>query len=249
MNENEQKGERIAKVLARAGVASRRGVERMIADGRVSVDGVVLDTPAFLVTPENILSVDGKQIGGPDETRLWLYHKPVDLLVSHGDPDGRPTVFDVLPDEMPRVISVGRLDLASEGLLLLTNNGALSQFLEQPATGWTRHYRVRGYGVPSEKRMELIRQGATVEGIHYAPVAIEREPGGRTNHWYTLALKEGKNREVRRLMEYADVKVNRLLRTSYGPFQLGSLEPNTLREVSKEVLKQQLGTHAEQFGL
>jgi 23S rRNA pseudouridine2605 synthase len=249
MNENLEKPARIAKVLARAGVASRREVERMIADGRISVDGVVLDTPAFLVTSEHQIAVDGNIVGGPEKTRLWLYHKPVDLLVSHGDPDGRPTVFEVLPDEMPRVISVGRLDLSSEGLLLLTNNGALAQFLEHPSTGWTRHYRVRGYGVPYERKMKDIREGVTVEGVHYAPVAIEEEEGGRTNRWYTLALKEGKNREVRRLMEYAGVKVNRLLRTSYGPFQLGSLPVNTLREVSTDVLKQQLGVNAEEFGL
>ena len=243
------KGERIAKMLARAGVASRRGVERMIAEGRVSVNGTVLDTPAFLVDGSEEIRVDGDVIGEAEETRLWIYHKPVDLIVSHDDPEGRPTVFEVLPKELPRVISVGRLDLASEGLLLLTNNGALAQFLEHPSTGWTRHYRVRGYGVPSERKLEQIRNGVTIDGIRYAPVAIQQEEGGRTNKWYSLSLKEGKNREVRRLLEYAEVKVNRLLRTSYGPFQLGALEPNTLKEVPRDVLKQQLGRHAARFGL
>lgn len=241
------KGERIAKVMARAGLASRRGAERMIADGRVKVDGVQLDTPAFLVTPDNVIVVDGTTIGAPDRTRMWLYNKPVGLIVSHGDPEGRPTVFDAMPRDMPRVISVGRLDLASEGLLLLTNNGALAQFLEHPSTGWTRHYRVRGYGVPSERKLEQIRKGATVDGIRYAPAVIEDEQGGRTNRWYTIAIKEGKNREIRRLMNFADVQVSRLLRTSFGPFQLGSLQEGELKEIPKKVLMEQLGTNAEKF--
>jgi 23S rRNA pseudouridine2605 synthase len=249
MTDNAQKGERIAKVLARAGLASRRGAERMIADGRVEVDGEQLDTPAFLVTTANVIAVDGTVIGTPDRTRMWLYNKPVGLIVSHDDPEGRPTVFESLPRDMPRVISVGRLDLASEGLLLLTNNGALAQFLEHPSTGWTRHYRVRGYGVPSERKLAQIRMGATVDGIRYAPATIEEEQGGRTNRWYAIGIKEGKNREIRRLMTFADVQVSRLLRTSFGPFQLGSLPEGELKEIPTQNLKEQLGTNASKFDI
>ena len=246
----DRKGERIAKALARAGVASRRGVERMIADGRVSVNGSVLGTPAFLVDGSEEIRVDGNVVGAAEETRLWMYHKPVDLIVSHHDPEGRPTVFEVLPEELPRVISVGRLDLASEGLLLLTNNGALAQHLEHPKTGWSRHYRVRAHGVPDDRKLDQIRKGVTVDGIRYAPVQLDIEEGaGRSNRWYSLTLKEGKNREIRKLMEFAGVRVNRLLRTSYGPFQLGKLQPNTLKEVPRQVLRQQLGGKAAEFGL
>jgi len=246
----DRKSERIAKVLARAGVASRRGVERMIEEGRIAVDGKVLDTPATLVTTTSGITVDGQPVDEAEPTRVWLYHKPVGLIVSHGDPQGRETVFDVLPKDMPRVISVGRLDINSEGLLLLTNHGGLAQYLEKPSTGWKRHYRVRGHGRPDSKRMEQIRKGATVDGIRYGAVDLEEEESaGRSNRWYALVLREGKNREVRRLMEFAGVQVNRLLRTSFGPFQLGKLPAGAVREVPRAMLRQQLGKKAAEFGL
>ena len=244
-----RKGERIAKALARAGVASRRGVERLIGDGRVKVNGKTLETPAFLVDGSERIEVDGKVVSAAEETKLWLYHKPAGLVVSHQDPEGRPTVFEALPKDMGRVISVGRLDLASEGLLLLTNNGELARHLERPDTGWVRHYRVRVHGAINEKKLEQVRKGVTIEGVRYAPAKVELEGGGRTNRWLDIAIREGKNREIRKLMTFAGVQVNRLLRTSFGPFQLGSLKRGEVKHVTKPVLRQQLGKRAGEFGL
>lgn len=249
MKAADQNGERIAKVLARAGVASRRGAERLIKEGRVKIDGQLLEGPAHNVTPGNIIEVDGKTINKPAPTALWLYHKPPGLIVSHDDPQGRPTVFRSLPDSMPRVSSVGRLDIASEGLLLLTNNGALAGFLEHPSTGWARHYRVRAYGVPDEEKLDRMREGVTVDGVRYAPTEIILERGKGKNSWFNMTLQEGKNREVRVLLAYAGVQVNRLIRLSYGPFHLGKLAAGAVVPVETDILRQHLGNDATNFSL
>ncbi|PKU26050.1 pseudouridine synthase [Telmatospirillum siberiense] len=235
------KGERIAKRLARAGLCSRRDAERWIADGRVSVDGQKLTSPAVTVTESSIIIVDGKPLPEAERTRLWRYHKPTGLVTSHKDPQGRPTVFDRLPEGIPRVISVGRLDLNSEGLLLLTNDGELARRLELPTTGWVRRYRVRVHGTPDLKQLAELERGVTVEGVAYGPIKalLDRQQG--SNAWLTVSLKEGKNREIRKVMEHLGWTVSRLIRIAYGPFQLGLLEPGMADEVPSRVLKEQLG--------
>ncbi|WP_394694005.1 pseudouridine synthase [Hyphobacterium sp.] len=239
--DQQHSGERIAKVLARAGVASRRGAEQLILDGRVTVNGKTLKSPALNVTAKDRVSVDGKDIGEPEKTRLWRYHKPTGLVTSHKDPEGRDTVFQKLPKELGRVISIGRLDLNSEGLLLLTNNGELSRALELPSTGWARRYRVRAFGRVTETELEKLRKGITAEGVKYGPieVEIEREQGG--NKWLNVSLREGKNREIRKALAAVGMTVNRLIRISYGPFQLGNLQPGEVKPVPERVLQDQCG--------
>jgi len=234
-------GERIAKRLARAGVCSRREAERLIAAGRVAVDGRVLTTPAVVVGAEARVTVDGRPIPAPERTRLWRYHKPAGLVCTRSDPQGRPTVFERLPADLPRVIAVGRLDLASEGLLLLTNDGALARRFELPATGWARRYRVRVFGRPDEAALSRLRQGITVEGIAYGPIEATLDRIQGANAWLTVSLREGKNREVRRVLEHLGLKANRLVRIAYGPFQLGRLPRGALAEVPPRVLAEQLG--------
>ena len=236
-------GERIAKVIARAGICSRRDAERLIADGRVEVDGKTLTSPATNVLPTNQIRVDGTPLPVKQPVRLWRYHKPAGLVTSHKDPQGRPTVFDALPDTLPRVVSVGRLDLNTEGLLLLTNDGGLARTLELPDTGWVRRYRVRVFGHVSQEELDKLKDGITVDGIHYGQIdaKLDRQQGG--NAWITIALREGKNREVRRVMEALGLKANRLIRLSYGPFQLGNLKSGTVDEVNQSVMKAQLGRH------
>lgn len=238
---NEKAGERIAKRLARAGLCSRRDAERWIAAGRIAVNGAVLNTPACVVTEADSITVDGQPLGGPEKRRLWLYHKPRGLMTTHRDPQGRPTVFDSLPKEMPRVISVGRLDLNSEGLLLLTNDGELARRLELPSTGWLRKYRVRVFGPVAEPALASLAKGVTVDGVAYGPItaSVERRQGDNT--WLLLGLREGKNREVRRVMEHLGHPVSRLIRIAYGPFQLGMLEPGGVKEVPGKVVAEQLG--------
>lgn len=233
-------GERIAKRLARAGVCSRRDAERWIAEGRVRVNGRVLDTAAFLVRDGDRIQVDGQNVGEPEPTRLWRYHKPEGLVTSARDEKGRATVFDHLPAHMPRVISVGRLDLSSEGLLLLTNDGALARHLELPATGWLRRYRIRVHGVPTPETMRRLAEGVVVEGLAYGPIetVIDRTVG--YNSWLTVGLREGKNREVRRVFEWLGLPVSRLIRVAYGPFQLGKLECGAVEEVPRRVLRDQI---------
>lgn len=240
-SETPEKGERIAKRLARAGICSRRDAERLIAEGRVAVDGVKLTSPAVLVTEDSRILVDGRPLPEPERTRLWRYHKPAGLVTSHKDPQGRPTVFERLPEGMPRVISVGRLDLNSEGLLLLTNDGELARRLEMPATGWVRRYRVRVHGAPTPEKLAELEKGVTIDGVSYGPIKAVLDRLQGANAWLTVSLKEGKNREIRRVMDYLGWGVSRLIRIAYGPFQLGLLEPGETEEVLARVLKEQLG--------
>jgi len=245
-----QAGERIAKYLARAGIASRREAERLIEQGVVSVNGEILSTPAFKVTPEMDIRVDGTRVGAPEAPRLWRYHKPAGLVTTHKDPQGRTTVFEALAGRLPRVISVGRLDLNTEGLLLLTNSGALSRRLELPSTGWTRRYRVRAYGKASQRDLDTLKDGVFIDGIQYGPVNAKLDQYQGGNIWITLAINEGKNREVRHLMRYLDLHVNRLIRTAYGPFQLGKLKKDFIEEVPGKQMKEQLGKSiAQEIGL
>jgi 23S rRNA pseudouridine2605 synthase len=236
--------ERIAKFLARAGVCSRRDAEKLIAEGRVKLNGKVLDTPAVKVTDKDKVLVDGRPVGAAEPTRLWRYHKPSGLVTTHRDPAGRATVFQNLPHDMPRVISVGRLDLTSEGLLLLTNDGELARRLELPANGWLRRYRARAFGRVTQEELDRLKDGISVDGVHYGAIEAKLERGGGANAWITLALTEGKNREVRRVLDALGLKVNRLIRTSYGPFQLGTLAPGAVEEIPRKVLKEQLGKDA-----
>ncbi len=241
------KGERIAKRLARAGLCSRREAERWIAQGRVKVDGRAVTSPALNVGPEHRVTVDGKDLPEAAPARLWRYHKPAGLVTTHRDPQGRPTIFERLPKELPRVISVGRLDLASEGLMLLTNDGALARHLELPATGWTRRYRVRVHGRVAPERLEALAAGVTVSGIRYGPVAAALDQQRGANAWLTMSLAEGRNREIRRLCEHLGLTVNRLIRLSFGPFQLGGLARGEVAAVPARVLRQQLGAKAREL--
>ena len=242
--------ERVAKALARAGVASRRDVEKLIAEGRVALNGAVLTTPAVKIGPGDILTVNGEVVGDMEPTRVWRYHKPVGLITAHKDPKDRPTVFQHLPEGLPRVISVGRLDLASEGLLLLTNDGELARALEQPSTGWVRRYRARAYGHATQDKLDKLKDGITVEGVRYGAIeakldkvkhaAADVDRKGPANVWITVAITEGKNREVRRVLEHLGLKVNRLIRLAYGPFALGTLPVGAAEEVGPRVLREQL---------
>jgi 23S rRNA pseudouridine2605 synthase len=236
-----ERPERVAKLLARAGVCSRRDAERWIAEGRVAVDGRVLTTPATTVTAANDVRIDGKPLPAAERPRLWRYHKPAGLVTTHRDEKGRPTVFDALPKELPRLISVGRLDLNSEGLLLLTNNGALSRRLELPATGWLRRYKVRVHGEVEPERLAALENGVIIDRVSYGPIRASLERLQGSNAWIAMALREGKNREVRRVLEHLDLQVTRLIRLAYGPFQLGNLARGAVAEVPKKVLAEQLG--------
>ena len=235
-------GERIAKVLARHGVASRREAERMIAAGRVAVNGKSIASPALNVRETDRIKVDGKALGNREPVRVWLYNKPRGLVTSTRDEKGRPTVFDSLPDTLPRVVSIGRLDIDSEGLLLLTNDGVVKRRLELPSTGWARKYRVRLHGRPDNDSFAQLAKGIEVGGERFRPMSVklDRQQGG--NAWVTVALREGRNREIRRAMEAVGFSVNRLIRVGYGPFQLGKLQPGEVTEVRPRVLRDQLGT-------
>ncbi|WP_434613902.1 pseudouridine synthase [Azospirillum sp. B2RO_4] len=233
-------GERIAKRLARAGLCSRRDAERWIAEGRVAVNSRVLDSPACVVRSGDIVQVDGKVIPEPEPARLWRYHKPSGLVTTARDEKGRETVFDRLPPDLPRVVSIGRLDLTTEGLLLLTNDGELARFLELPATGWTRRYRVRVFGEVDEKQLAALEKGPTIEGVKYGPIEAVLDRIQGRNAWLTVSLKEGKNREIRKVMESLGLQVNRLIRVAYGPFQLGKLEEGAVEEVPKRVVREQI---------
>lgn len=241
---------RIAKAIARAGLCSRREAERWIGDGRVCVNGKLLTTPAFEVGASDKVTVDGKPLPQTAPIELWRYYKPKGLVTTHKDPQGRPTVFKALPDELPRVVSVGRLDFNSEGLLLLTNNGALARHMELPATGWLRRYRVRARGRVSKDQLEALKGGVEIDGVRYGPVDAMLDSTQGANVWLTIGLREGKNREVRRILASLGLEVNRLIRVSYGPFQLLDLKPGTVEPVKRRVLADQLGAQiANALGL
>ncbi len=234
-------GERIAKVLSRAGVASRREAERMIEAGLVTVNGKPISSPALNVLPSDKITVEGQPVGAAEAARLWLYYKPEGLVTSASDEKGRETVFDNLPEDLPRVMSVGRLDLNSEGLLLLTNDGELKRRLELPSTGWLRKYRVRVKGNPTDVDLEPLRKGITVDGERFQPMTVSMDRHQGANAWLTVGLREGRNREIRRAMTAINLTVNRLIRVSYGPFRLGEMEPGQVEEVRPKVLRDQLG--------
>ncbi|MCR9151169.1 MAG: rRNA pseudouridine synthase, partial [Rhodobacteraceae bacterium] len=238
---DEQTGERIAKAISRAGLMSRRDAEKAILAGRVAVNGKPVASPALDVTARDRVTVDGKPIDAPQDVRLWLYYKPLGLIVSEKDEKGRQTVFDTLPEGMPRVMSVGRLDLNSEGLLLLTNDGGLKRRLEMPATGWLRKYRVRVMGSPTEAMLAPLRDGITIDGEEFQPMEITIDHQRGANAWLTVGIREGKNREVRRAMAEIGLNVNRLIRVSYGPFRLNDMKPGEISELRRKVLRDQLG--------
>ncbi|MFC3133744.1 pseudouridine synthase, partial [Microbaculum marinum] len=233
--------ERIAKRIARSGLCSRRDAERLIAEGRVALNGKVLDTPAVSVGPGDAITVNGKPLAETEPTRLWLYHKPAGLVTTNRDPQRRPTVFEKLPRDLPRVVSVGRLDINTEGLLLLTNDGGLARALELPSTGWLRRYRVRAHGTVTQTQLDALKTGVAIDGVRYGPIeaALDRAQGG--NVWLTMALREGKNREIKNVLESLGLRVNRLIRVSFGPFMLRELAVGGVEEVKPRVLRDQLG--------
>jgi 23S rRNA pseudouridine2605 synthase len=239
--EPEQAGERVAKRIARAGVCSRRDAERWIEAGRVAVDGRVLTSPAVTVSAANVVTVDGMALPEAQAARLFRYHKPAGLLTAAHDPKGRPTIYDRLPPELPRLMPVGRLDLTSEGLLLLTNDGGLKRRLELPATGWLRRYRVRVHGKVEEARLAGLARGIKIDGFDYGPIEAEIDRVQGSNVWLKVALREGKNREIRKIMEHFGWPVSRLIRLSFGPFQLGGLPAGAVEEITGKVLREQAG--------
>jgi len=242
-------GERVAKVIARAGICSRRDAERWIEAGRVTLNGNPLTSPAQNVTSDDVLIVDGITVAEAAAPRLWRYHKPAGRITTHKDPEGRPTVFEAMPAELPRVISVGRLDFNTEGLLLLTTSGELARHLELPDTGWLRRYRVRLHGRPTDADFARLAAGMTIDGMRYAAIDAKLERTQASNAWISMTLREGKNREIRRVLGALGYEVSRLIRISYGPFQLGELKPGIVDEIKPHVIRQQLGNdRASQLG-
>lgn len=236
------KAERIAKVIARAGVCSRREAEKIVKEGRVKVDGKKITSPALNVSQKNNIKIDGKPLPQKEPTRLWMFYKPTGTVTTSNDPEKRKTIFDILPKTMPRIVTIGRLDLNSEGLLLLTNNGEAARYIELPQTGWARNYRVRVYGTVDEKKLAYLKNGITINGIKYGSIEATLEKKSESkNSWITFSIKEGKNREIRKICAALGLTVNRLIRVSYGPFQLGSLKPGEIKEAGQKILKKNLG--------
>jgi 23S rRNA pseudouridine2605 synthase len=240
VEDNSERGERIAKFLSRAGIASRRDAEAMVEAGRVRLNNEAVTHPAVFVKPGDLVVVDGKAVSEPERTRLWRYHKPDGLVTTHKDPEGRDTVFEHLPKDLPRVISVGRLDITSEGLLLLTNDGALSRYLELPSTGWLRRYRVRVHGGVDPKKLTRLAEGMVVDGVQFGPIEASVDSVQRANTWLSVSLREGKNREIRRVMDALLLPVTRLIRVAYGPFQLGNLDRGDAEEVNGKIIREQI---------
>jgi 23S rRNA pseudouridine2605 synthase len=234
-------GDRIAKVIARAGICSRRDAEKLILEGRVKLDGVLVTSPALNVTENNVIQVDEKPLAEPEGARMWRYHKSSGLVTTHKDEKGRPTVFANLPKHLGRVVSVGRLDFNSEGLLLLTNDGEIARRMEIPASGWTRIYRARLFGKVTQADLDRLATGITIDGVKYGPIVADLERSKGMYSWATVNLKEGKNREVKRVMERLGLKVARLIRTAYGPFQLGQLAEGQIEEIPARLWREKLG--------
>jgi len=242
MSSNVNPGNRIAKILSRRGICSRRDAEKLILQGKVTVNGTLISTPALNLKETDVIIVNGKTVGQEQQTRLWRYHKPLDLVTSTKDEKGRITVFETLPDHMPKVMSIGRLDINSEGLLLLTNDGQLKRNLELPSTGWVRKYRVRVKGRPTEEAVNPLKNGIKIGREHFKPMDINIDKQQGANAWLSISIREGKNREIRRALEYVGFSVNRLIRVGYGPFRLLDLKPGEVVEVKKQVIKDQIGS-------
>ena len=237
----EEQGDRIAKVIARAGVCSRRDAEKLIAEGRVALNGDTVKTPATKVGENDVIAIDGNPLAEKEPARLWRYHKPAGLVTTHRDPEGRPTVFANLPRHLPRVLSIGRLDVNSEGLLLLTNDGDIARRLELPIAGWTRRYRARLFGKVTQAELDRLATGITIGSVKYGPIVADLERSKGMYSWANVSLKEGKNREVKRVMESLGLKVARLIRVQFGPFHLGQLEEGKVEEIPARLWREQLG--------
>jgi 23S rRNA pseudouridine2605 synthase len=236
VEEKENKGQRVAKVIANSGYCSRREAERLIADGIVKVNGKIIDNPAILITDQSI-KINDKLINPKQKPKIWIFHKPKNTIVSNNDPQNRQTIFDILPENLPRVITIGRLDINTEGLLLLTNNGAIARHIELPKTAWSRNYRVRVFGRVNMNELKKIEKGIKINGIKYGSIKVEMEREGDFNSWLKVSLKEGKNREIKKVLEYFGLQVNRLIRVSFGPFQLGSLAVGEVKAIEDKMLK------------
>lgn len=241
MNLKVNPGDRIAKILSRRGICSRREAEKLILQGKVRVNGTLISSPALNLQETDLITVNGKTVGQEQQTRLWRYHKPLDLVTSTKDEKGRKTVFEALPDHMPKVMSIGRLDINSEGLLLLTNDGQLKRNLELPSTGWVRKYRVRVRGRPTEEAVNPLKSGIKVGREHFKPMDINIDKQQGANAWLSIGIREGKNREIRRALEHVGFSVNRLIRIGYGPFRLLDLKPGEVVEIKRQVIKDQIG--------
>jgi 23S rRNA pseudouridine2605 synthase len=241
MNSKVNPGDRIAKILSRRGICSRREAEKLILQGKVRVNGTLISSPALNLQETDLITVNGKTVGQEQQTRLWRYHKPLDLVTSTKDEKGRITVFEALPDDMPKVMSIGRLDINSEGLLLLTNDGQLKRNLELPSTGWVRKYRVRVRGRPTEEAVNPLKSGIKVGREHFKPMDINIDKQQGANAWLSIGIREGKNREIRKALEHVGFSVNRLIRIGYGPFRLLDLKPGEVVEIKRQVIKDQIG--------
>lgn len=240
-----EKGQRVAKIIARSGVCSRREAEELIIQGRVKVNGVIIDTPAIIITDQSI-KVDDKLLATKKPTKMWVFHKPKGFITTNKDPKGRKTIFEILPKNLPRVITIGRLDINTEGLLLLTNDGELARYIELPSSKWTRVYRVRVFGKIDMERLHKLQKGIVIDGVKYRGIKVEMEQERDFNSWLKISLEEGKNREIKKVLEFFGLKVSRLIRISFGPFHLGKMAVGEVKEVAKNVLEEAIPTELKQ---